>query len=198
MRVRDRIATSSLQTCEAQPSTNRTCHHEHHHHIPKTNYVMIQQSIVERLDMYSTIIPIPISSHPYDEPSFFAFSCAIICLLQLHIVSLISQLNPIQAPRNNRIHQTQRSSDSQEYTYYRLGKNRPSSGNFVRYSRSALSFHIRPVSPTMTAPMTAVFAFQFAGLEYQPPAGDQTCLGYLRGLEFDRIGMSGLGGLEGH
>jgi len=31
----------------------------------------------------------------------------------------------------------------------------------------------------MTAPKTAVFAFQFFGWEYQPPAGDQTCLGYL-------------------
>lgn len=28
--------------------------------------------------------------------------------------------------------------------------------------------------------MTAVFAFQFFGCEYQPPAGDQTCLGYLQ------------------
>lgn len=64
-------------------------------------------------------------------------------------------------------------------TYYRDGKKRPSSGNFVRVSLSALSFHINPVSPTITMPKTAVFAFQFAGREYQPPAGDQTCLGYL-------------------
>jgi len=35
------------------------------------------------------------------------------------------------------------------------------------------------VSPTMTIPNTAVLAFQFEGCEYQPPAGDQTCLGYL-------------------
>lgn len=27
--------------------------------------------------------------------------------------------------------------------------------------------------------MTAVLPFQFEGWEYQPPAGDQTCLGYL-------------------
>jgi hypothetical protein len=33
--------------------------------------------------------------------------------------------------------------------------------------------------PIMTTPMIAVFAFQFEGCEYQPPAGDQTCLGYL-------------------
>jgi hypothetical protein len=50
-----------------------------------------------------------------------------------------------------------------EYTYYRLGKNRPASGNLVRVSRSALSFHIIAVIPNMTAPITAVFAFQFAG-----------------------------------
>lgn len=36
-----------------------------------------------------------------------------------------------------------------------------------------------PVMPTTTPPMTAVFPFQFFGCEYQPPAGDQTCLGYL-------------------
>lgn len=35
------------------------------------------------------------------------------------------------------------------------------------------------VIPIITAAMTAVFAFQFAGCEYHPPAGDQTCLGYL-------------------
>lgn len=35
------------------------------------------------------------------------------------------------------------------------------------------------MSPNITTPKTAVFAFQFAGWEYQPPAGDQTCLGYL-------------------
>jgi hypothetical protein len=64
-------------------------------------------------------------------------------------------------------------------TYYLLGKNLPSSGNFVRTSLSALNFHIIAVSPTMTIPNTAVLAFQFEGCEYQPPAGDQTCLGYL-------------------
>lgn len=35
------------------------------------------------------------------------------------------------------------------------------------------------VIPTITTAMTAVFAFQFAGWVYHPPAGDQTCLGYL-------------------
>ena len=33
--------------------------------------------------------------------------------------------------------------------------------------------------PVITTPMIAVFVFQFFGCEYQPPAGDQTCLGYL-------------------
>ncbi|KAF2654898.1 ribonuclease III [Lophiostoma macrostomum CBS 122681] len=35
--------------------------------------------------------------------------------------------------------------------------------------------------PAMAAPMIAVFALQFEGCAYQPPAGDQTCLGYLDG-----------------
>lgn len=38
---------------------------------------------------------------------------------------------------------------------------------------------MRAVSPTTTAPKTAVFFFQLDGCAYQPPAGDQTCLGYL-------------------
>lgn len=37
-----------------------------------------------------------------------------------------------------------------------------------------------PTIPRMTAPMTAVLAFQFEGWVYQPPAGDQMCLGYLQ------------------
>lgn len=89
-----------------------------------------------------------------------------ICLLQLHEETLLEML------LNTRL-------VAAGYTYYRLGKNRPSSGNLVLVSRSALSFHINPVRPMMTAPITAVFAFQFDGCEYQPPAGDQTCLGYL-------------------
>ena len=64
-------------------------------------------------------------------------------------------------------------------TYCRLGKKRPSSGNLVLTSRSALTFHIKAVMPKMTTPKIAVFAFQFAGWAYQPPEGDQTCLGYL-------------------
>lgn len=36
------------------------------------------------------------------------------------------------------------------------------------------------VIPNMIAIIIAVFVFQFAGCEYHPPAGDQTCLGYLK------------------
>lgn len=64
--------------------------------------------------------------------------------------------------------------------YFRLGKNLSGSGNLVRTSLSALTLHAIAVMPMMTAPITAVFAFQFAGCEYQPPAGDQMCLGYLQ------------------
>ncbi|KAI5839269.1 hypothetical protein DFP73DRAFT_562128 [Morchella snyderi] len=62
---------------------------------------------------------------------------------------------------------------------YRLGKNRSASGMRVRYSRSALSFHMSATQPPMTPNMMAVFPFQFAGREYQPPEGDHTCFGYL-------------------
>lgn len=37
----------------------------------------------------------------------------------------------------------------------------------------------------MVAPMTAVFCFQLAGWAYHPPAGDQTCLGYLVHNDYD-------------
>lgn len=63
--------------------------------------------------------------------------------------------------------------------HYRLGKKRPGSGNLVLYSRSALMLQTTAVMPAMTSPMTAVLAFQLAGCAYHPPAGDQTCLGYL-------------------
>lgn len=46
-------------------------------------------------------------------------------------------------------------------------------------SRSVLSLNARAVMPMMTPVKMAVFTFQFAGCVYQPPAGDQTCLGYL-------------------
>jgi len=81
--------------------------------------------------------------------------------------------------------------------YFRDGKNRPGSGNFVRCSLcqrlafrlgrvctfhlylSALTKKAAPTTATPTSAATAVLAFQFTGCEYQPPAGDQTCLGYL-------------------
>lgn len=44
-------------------------------------------------------------------------------------------------------------------------------------SRFALKFHAIAAIPTTTPPMIAVLVFQLAGCEYQPPAGDQTCLG---------------------
>ena len=71
------------------------------------------------------------------------------------------------------------SSAKQEHspTHYRLGKNRPSSGNLVRSSRSALMLHAIAVMPMMTPAIIAVLAFQFAGCAYHPPEGDHTCLG---------------------
>lgn len=68
-------------------------------------------------------------------------------------------------------------------SYYRLGKNRCGSGILSRYSRLALRAQAIAVMPVRTPTMMAVFALQFAGCAYQPPAGDQTCLGYLRGSE---------------
>lgn len=68
---------------------------------------------------------------------------------------------------------------SDRQAYYLLGKNLFGSGNFVRCSRSALTLHAIATTPNMTAPMIAVFALQFLGCAYQPPAGDHTCFGYL-------------------
>lgn len=63
--------------------------------------------------------------------------------------------------------------------YYRLGKKRPSSGILSRYSRLAPSIQTEPTMPTSAVPIIKVLAFQFPGWAYQPPAGDQTCFGYL-------------------
>lgn len=49
----------------------------------------------------------------------------------------------------------------------------------MRVSLSALTLQAIATTPTTTDAMTAVLAFQFAGCAYQPPAGDQMCLGYL-------------------
>lgn len=53
------------------------------------------------------------------------------------------------------------------------------SGILYLCSLSALTVQAMAVIPTTTPSMTAVFARQFLGWAYQPPAGDQTCLGYL-------------------
>ena len=63
------------------------------------------------------------------------------------------------------------------FMYYLLGKKRPCSGILYLCSRSALRLKKTPATRTTERPMTAVLAFQFLGCEYQPPAGDQTCLG---------------------
>lgn len=72
----------------------------------------------------------------------------------------------------------------QRDTYFLLGKKRPGSGILCLNSRSALSFHARPVIPRTTREKTAVLAFQLDGWVYQPPVGDQTCLGYLGKVRF--------------
>lgn len=69
---------------------------------------------------------------------------------------------------------------SGDLTDYRLGKNLPGSGMRSRCSRSALRLKAAAVIPITKAPMITVLAFQLAGWAYQPPAGDQTSLGYLR------------------
>jgi hypothetical protein len=46
-----------------------------------------------------------------------------------------------------------------------------------RNSFSALTFHVQQVMPKMMMPKMAVLDFQLVGCAYQPPAGDQTCLG---------------------
>lgn len=64
-------------------------------------------------------------------------------------------------------------------SYYRLGKKRWRSGILSRYSRFALNMKAMPAMLAMVRPTTAVLVFQLLGWAYQPPDGDQTCLGYL-------------------
>lgn len=113
----------------------------------------------------------PVPSTLYAFPAFSSsaffslsrFSCSMMPLLQLqHKISTVS-------PRRVRFG-----------TYYRLGKNRSGAGYLGRSSNSALMDHTTPIMPKITAPQIAVFLFQFLGCAYQPPDGDQTCLGYLR------------------
>ena len=52
------------------------------------------------------------------------------------------------------------------------------------------------VMPTQTRPTIAVLRFQLGGCAYQPPAGDQTCLGYL-GAVSEGAGEALAGGAYG-
>jgi len=65
----------------------------------------------------------------------------------------------------------------QRDTYYLLGKNRSGSGIRAHCSFSALNRNTTATTAKMPRPSLNVFVFQFLGCEYQPPAGDQTCLG---------------------
>lgn len=62
------------------------------------------------------------------------------------------------------------------------------SGILYLCSLSALKFHAIAVTPNTTPSMMAVFARQFLGWAYQPPAGDQMCLGYLHIARSSAIG----------
>lgn len=62
-------------------------------------------------------------------------------------------------------------------TYYRLGYHSPGRGLCAQVSLSALNFQVTATMAAMTAPAMIVLPFQLAGWVYQPPAGDQTCLG---------------------
>src|SRR5690242_19457166 len=103
----------------------------------------------------------------YCPCSFSFFSCSTICLLQLRRVSCALCLRRSPPARCLGV------------TYYRLGKKRPCSGILSRYSRCAETDQAMPTMLTRTRPTTAVLPFQLAGCAYQPPAGDQTCLGHL-------------------
>lgn len=66
------------------------------------------------------------------------------------------------------------------------------SGILYLCSLSALKFHAIAVTPKTTPSMMAVFARQFLGWAYQPPEGDQMCLGYLyvaRWLAFGGVSL---------
>ena len=75
-------------------------------------------------------------------------------------------------------------------THHRLGKGLAASGKVLRVSSCALLVHTKSVIPAITVAMTAVLAFQLPGCEYQPPVGDQTCLGYLGGVSKRRAGRA--------
>ncbi|KAF8426940.1 ribonuclease III domain-containing protein, partial [Tirmania nivea] len=61
----------------------------------------------------------------------------------------------------------------------RLGNALSLSGKRSLCSSFALKLHTTMARPAIVAPMMAVLDLQLLGREYQPPVGDQTCLGYL-------------------
>lgn len=119
---------------------------------------------------------------------FWAFSCSIICLLQLK--NVVSSCPENKMPLRYFSQSSAESSAARRFdylpllvvssrgTYYRLGKNLPGSGNLYLCSLSADTLQARKVIAAMTPPIIIVFPFQLCGCPYQPPAGDQTCLGY--------------------
>ncbi len=121
------------------------------------NYIPCQSSTLD--DTISTLQECP----SFSAASFAASvrSYSIICLLQLIPISQVTVLTT--------------------KTYYLLGKNLPFSGIRVLSSSSALTPHATAVIPSTRTPKIAVLDFQFFGCAYHPPAGDQTCFGYLLG-----------------
>lgn len=60
-----------------------------------------------------------------------------------------------------------------------------------RSSSFALAVHAMAAIPKTQAPINSVLAFQLAGCEYHPPAGDHTCLGYLYGGQSSGVPIEG-------
>lgn len=114
------------------------------------------------------------------------------CLLRLALVLLALVLSDLLAPAVPWLAAGVVHGVEGRQAYYRLGKKRWRSGILSRYSRFALSIQAMPTMPPRARPTTAVLAFQLAGWAYQPPAGDQTCLGYLRGAQCVRQSMAGV------
>lgn len=125
--------------------------------------------------------------HHWAFCAFCAFSCSIICLLQLFTASAYRQKKHLKAHVVGRFHKYLSSLPfapssslqgmNSEHTYFRLGKNTSGGGIFSLCSLSAETFHARAVNAAITTPMIAVLDFQFLGWAYHPPAGDQTCFG---------------------
>lgn len=125
--------------------------------------VVVSPSDPERLVMHEIL--------PYVHVSFL-FTPVILLLLLLSFLVF----DYLTAPAAKLISIT--SARALACAYCRLGKKLPGSGILYRTSRCALMFQQIAVNPTIMAPNIAVFARQLCGCPYQPPAGDQTCLGY--------------------